>query len=65
VIKWPKPTQPDPLRSILVTNHGKWLDDKVVIDLEDRVDNKALLGPIHLDKTNDLVIRDVLSHVIN
>ncbi len=65
MIKWPKPTQPDPLRSILVTNHGKWLDDKVVIDLEDRVDNKALLGPIHLDKTNDLVIRDVLSHVIN
>jgi len=29
------------------------------------VDNKALLGPTHLDKTNDLVIRDVLSHVIN
>jgi len=29
------------------------------------VDNKALLGPTHLDKTNDSVIRDVLSHVIN
>jgi len=29
------------------------------------VNNKALLGPIHLDKDNDLVIRDVPSHVIN
>jgi len=29
------------------------------------VDNKALLGPIYLDKDNDSVIRDVLSHVIN
>jgi len=29
------------------------------------VDNKALLGPIHLDKDNDSVIRDVLSHIIN
>ncbi len=29
------------------------------------MNNKALLGPTHLDKDNDLVIRDVLSHVIN
>jgi len=29
------------------------------------VDNKALLGPTHLDKTNDSAIRDVLSYVIN
>jgi len=29
------------------------------------VDNKALLGPTHLDKTNDSAIRDVPSHVIN
>jgi len=29
------------------------------------VNNKALLGPTHLDKDNDLAIGDVLSHVIN
>ena len=53
------------LEKSLVANYGKQLDNKVVIDLEDRVNNKALLGPTHLDKDNDLVIRDVLSHVIN
>jgi len=53
------------LEKSLVADHGKWLDNEVVIDLEDGVDNKALLGPIYLDKDNDSVIRDVLSYVIN
>jgi len=53
------------LEKSLVADYGKWLDNEVVIDLEDGVDNKALLGPTHLDKTNDSAIRDVLSYVIN
>ncbi len=54
------------LEKSLVANYGKQLDNEVVIDLEDGVDNKALLGPIHLNiDTNDSAIRDVLSYVIN
>jgi len=55
------------LEKSLVADYGKWLNNEVVIDLEDRVDNnEALLGPTHLNiDTNDSVIRDVLSHVIN
>ncbi len=55
------------LERSLVADHGKWLDNKVVTDLEDGVDNnKALPEPTHLNiDINDSAIRDVLSYVIN